>query len=91
VVNVSVANANPPPPSNVPGPVVQRDTARYTRGTTVRQPAARYHTVMPGETLQSLARTFYSHDREWVRLFNANRDKIANPNEVPAGTRILIP
>lgn len=88
---MSVNIANPPPPKHVPGPVVQRDVARYARSTVARQPAAGYYTVQSDDTLYSISTRFYSHPGEWVRIYNANRTLLLSPNEVAPGTRILIP
>lgn len=49
------------------------------------------HTVAKGDTLYSLARRYYRSDSRWRDIYNANRNKINNPNTLPLGTRLVIP
>lgn len=44
-----------------------------------------------GERLTLLALENYGDKVFWVYIYEANKDKIANPNDVKAGTRIRIP
>ncbi len=38
------------------------------------------HTVVPGDTLWDLAQHYYKDPFQWRRIWEANRDKIADPN-----------
>jgi nucleoid-associated protein YgaU len=51
------------------------------------------HTVAPGETLRRIAGypEVYGDREQWHRLYEANRDRIPDPNRVPAGTELTIP
>ena len=55
------------------------------------QPVVRYHTVLPGETLWGLAQKYYGNGLEWRRIYNANLEKISNPNIIRIFQRLLIP
>ncbi len=48
------------------------------------------HKVASGETLATIARDYYGV-ADWNRLFEANRDRISNPDRLKIGTWIRIP
>ena len=52
---------------------------------------ARYHTVVKGDTLYGLARRYYSDQRRWKDLYEANRSEISDPNRIRVGQRLVIP
>ncbi|MDE0960744.1 MAG: LysM peptidoglycan-binding domain-containing protein [Planctomycetota bacterium] len=52
--------------------------------------ASREHRVATGETLATIARDYYGV-ADWNRLFDANRDRISNPDRLEIGTVIRIP
>jgi hypothetical protein len=49
------------------------------------------HTVGAGETLGSIARTYYGSAGEWRRIFDANRDRVSDPDRLPVGLTLRIP
>jgi nucleoid-associated protein YgaU len=51
----------------------------------------RTHTVKRGDTLWSLAQKYYGNGREWRRIYSANRNRINDPNQLPAGIKLIIP
>jgi len=53
--------------------------------------APRIHVVKKGETLYGIARRYYNDGRQWRRIFQANRDRIQEPNQLPVGLRLIIP
>ena len=53
---------------------------------------SRTHVVQPGDTLSKLARQYYNGDQKsWKRIWEANRDKIPNPDKLTVGTQLVIP
>jgi nucleoid-associated protein YgaU len=56
----------------------------------VESSAPLQHKVGSGETLATIARDYYGV-ADWNRLFEANRDRISNPDRLKIGTWILIP
>jgi len=54
-------------------------------------PAGRQYTVQPGDTLGGIAASCYGNPGEYNRIFEANRDKLANPNAVAVGQVLNIP
>ncbi|PXV62640.1 nucleoid DNA-binding protein [Dysgonomonas alginatilytica] len=51
----------------------------------------KYDTIKRGTTLRTLAATHYGNPDYWVYIYQANKKNIANPNNVPIGTSLLIP
>lgn len=49
------------------------------------------HTVVSGDTLSGIARQFYGDANQWPRIFEANRDQIANPNLIFPGQVLRVP
>lgn len=47
--------------------------------------------VRKGEGLMQLARRFYGHRELWVFIYEANKNKLDDPDNLPRGMRILIP
>ncbi|NCC92698.1 MAG: LysM peptidoglycan-binding domain-containing protein, partial [Opitutae bacterium] len=54
-------------------------------------PAVRTHVVSAGETLGTISSRYYGSPAQWNRIFDANRDRIQNPNNVRVGTALVIP
>ncbi len=52
---------------------------------------ARKYTVQPGDTLSKIAKEFYGNANEYNRIFEANRDKLENPDKIRAGQELVIP
>jgi phage tail protein X len=48
-------------------------------------------TVEEGETLSTVAERVYGRSDMWERIYEANRDRIPDPDHVPVGTRLVIP
>lgn len=53
--------------------------------------AQRTHVVRKGETLQKISQQYYGTTTRWRRLFEANRDQLADPNLIQVGMRLRIP
>ena len=49
------------------------------------------HVVQPGETLGTISARYYGTPAKWAVLFNANRDRVPDANNVRVGTRLDIP
>lgn len=47
--------------------------------------------IKAGDRLTTLAKKYYGHKLFWVYIYQYNKDRIANPNNVPIGTKIRIP
>ncbi len=50
-----------------------------------------YYTVVKGDCLWSIAKKFYGDGSKYGMIYNANKDKIKNPNLIYPGQVLLIP
>lgn len=53
--------------------------------------AERTYTVQPGDSLSAIAEKFYGKPDEYRKIFQANRDKLSDPNRIEAGQELVIP
>lgn len=51
----------------------------------------RYDTIKRGVTLRNLATKYYGNGDYWVYIYQANKSKIRNPNNIPIGTALVMP
>jgi nucleoid-associated protein YgaU len=49
------------------------------------------YTVVGGDSLSKIAKHFYGDANQWKRIFDANTDKIKNPNLIHPGQVLTIP
>lgn len=49
------------------------------------------YTVQPGDTLSKIAKQFYGNANDYNRIFEANRDKLKDPNQIQVGQQLTIP
>ena len=52
---------------------------------------ARRHTVQSGETLWRIANQHYGDGSHYMKIFEANRDLLEDPDHVEPGQELLIP
>ena len=50
-----------------------------------------YHTVRAGETLASIAERYLGRASREMDIFNANRDRMNDPDQISPGQQLLIP
>ena len=49
------------------------------------------HTVKPGESLSKIAKTHLDDANRYMDIFNANKDKLKDPNMIHPGQELVIP
>ena len=54
-------------------------------------PAARTYTVQPGDSLSKISKQFYGDANKYMKIFEANKDKLSDPDQIKAGMNLLIP
>jgi nucleoid-associated protein YgaU len=54
-------------------------------------PAARTYTVQPGDSLSKISKEFYGDTKMYMKIFEANKDKLTDPDKIRAGMNLLIP
>jgi LysM repeat protein len=52
---------------------------------------AQMYTVKPGDTLSKISKQFYGNSNDYMRIFNANKDKLKDPDHVQVGQELKIP
>ncbi len=52
---------------------------------------AQSYTVVGGDSLSKIAKKFYGDANAWHKIFDANRDKISNPDMIHPGQVLAIP
>ena len=53
--------------------------------------SARVYTVAAGDTLSKIAKQFYGNANSYNKIFEANRDKLDNPDKIRVGQELVIP
>ena len=51
----------------------------------------RTYTVQPGDSLSKIAREFYGNANDYMKIFDANKDKLKDPNKIQPGQQLVIP
>lgn len=89
-----VTDNNPPPvtkpPNPIPNPPPPPPTPVPTPGTTQRTFTVGHWPALSG-SLWGIAVLMYGNGNRWPDIYNANRDKISNPNLIYPGQVLVIP
>jgi LysM repeat protein len=65
-----------------------------TGGAQAAQPSAvqtKTYTVQAGDTLSKIAKQFYGNANDYMRIFEANKDQLKDPNMIKVGQVLKIP
>jgi nucleoid-associated protein YgaU len=54
-------------------------------------PAEKVYTVAAGDSLSKIAKQFYGNANEYMKIFDANKDKLTDPNSIKPGQQLVIP
>jgi len=54
-------------------------------------PTEQIYTVAAGDSLSKIAKHFYGNANEFMRIFEANRDKLTDPDKIKVGQQLVIP
>jgi nucleoid-associated protein YgaU len=65
--------------------------AAAAAGGATSTPAARTYAVQPGDNLSKISKQFYGDANKYMKIFEANKDKLADPDKVRAGIELIIP
>jgi LysM repeat protein len=72
---ITVAQAPPAAPVAAAPPAVQ----------------ARVHEVVSGDTLSGISKHYYGKASLYMKIFEANRDQLSDPNRIKVGQKLKIP
>ena len=54
-------------------------------------PEAKTYTVQPGDSLSKIAKQFYGNANSYMKIFEANKDKLSDPDKIQVGQVLKIP
>lgn len=72
-------------------PKVTVSNNRSTETSPAPKTTSKTYTVVKGDTLWGIAKRFYGNGSNYPKIFNANKDKISNPNLIYPGQVLTIP
>lgn len=49
------------------------------------------YTVKPGDSLSKIAKQFYGNANDYMRIIEANKDRLNDPNKIQIGLELVIP
>jgi nucleoid-associated protein YgaU len=61
------------------------------QGASVSGGQQRTYTVRPGDSLSKISKELYGNANEYMRIFEANRDVLSDPNKISPGQTLKIP
>jgi len=79
--DLAVDAAAAPPPATAAAAAA---AAGGTRG-------GRTYTVAAGDSLSKIAKNFYGNANQYMKIFEANRDKLSDPDKIKPGQVLVIP
>ena len=65
--------------------------AAPAQAATARSQGQQTYTVKPGDTLSKISKQFYGNANDYMRIFNANKDKLKDPDKISVGQELKIP
>ena len=72
-----------PVPGPTPGPIPTPDTPGAAEGRT--------YTVQPGDSLWKISEEMYGNGSKYMKIFEANKDMLENPDKIFPGQELKIP
>jgi nucleoid-associated protein YgaU len=72
-------------------PATAADTVTTAPAAIAEQQNARTYVVQPGDTLSRIAQYVYGNGDLWPTIYNANKDKIADPHWIYPNQQLVIP
>ena len=71
-------------------PVYADLTADITIDSALKVPETIY-AVVPGDTLSKIAKHYYGDANKYMKIFEANKDQLKDPNMIKVGQKLRIP
>jgi len=53
--------------------------------------SGRTYKVKSGDTLSRISKEFYGDPNQYMKIFEANRDKLSNPDRIQVGQELVVP
>jgi len=70
---------------------IQSPAAAAAAAGTSSTPAARTYTVQPGDSLSKISKQVYGNASMYMKIFEANKDKLDDPDKIRPGMDLRIP
>ena len=55
------------------------------------RPYMRTYVVQSGDTLSKISKQFYGKDDQYMKIFEANRDQLSDPDKLKPGQKLVVP
>ena len=52
---------------------------------------AKYHDVVSGDTLSAISKKYYGDANQYMKIFEANKPMLSDPNKIYPGQKLRIP
>ena len=75
-------------PAAAPPPATAAAAASASGGSSAGR---RTYTVAAGDSLSKIAKTFYGNASQYMKIFEANKDKLSDPDKIKPGQELVIP
>jgi nucleoid-associated protein YgaU len=74
-------------PTAAPAPAAAAAAASASGGSG----RGRTYTVAAGDSLSKIAKNFYGNASQYMKIFEANKDKLSDPDKIKPGQELVIP
>jgi len=75
-------------PAAAPAPATAAAAASASGGSSAGR---RTYTVAAGDSLSKIAKSFYGNANQYMKIFEANKDKLSDPDKIKPGQELVIP
>jgi nucleoid-associated protein YgaU len=65
--------------------------ADFPIDTSMKVDATKTYTVKAGDTLSKISKQFYGNANDYMKIFDANKDKLTDPDKIQPGQELKIP
>ena len=72
-------------------PALAPQAAAATASASGPSGSARTYTVAAGDSLSKIAKNFYGNAGQYMKIFEANKDKLSDPDKIKVGQQLIIP
>ena len=78
-------------PVAAPSPKIQQESKQLNPEPSSEASGYREYKVEKDDTLQKISKKFYDNYSKWIKIYEANKDVIKNPDRIKPGITIKIP
>jgi hypothetical protein len=78
-------------PAAAPPPATAAAAAGAGSGGSQAGRGGRTYTVAAGDSLSKIAKNFYGNSADYMKIYEANKDKLNDPDKIKVGQQLVIP